>query len=255
MSVRKNRVKQILREGGTIFGSGTRLSEPGLVEILGYAGFDFVIIDGEHGSMGWAEMERMILAGLATDAAPIVRVLKNEAELVMRTLDLGAMGVLIPHLRTPDDARRFVDGAMYPPQGHRGFGPGRGQKWGTVSLEEYFKSVNDEVVLLALIEDIEGVENIDAIVDVGGIDVLWVGTGDLAMAYGVPGQTAHPKVMEAAAQVLEACQRANVACGFPARSVEDAKWAMAQGYRAIGYGGAESYVMQAGREYLRTVRA
>lgn len=254
MGVRINRVKQVLKQGGTVYGSAVRLPEPGLVEVLGYAGFDFVLIDGEHGSMGWTEMERMILAGLATDAAPFVRVVKNEPEMVMRTLDLGAMGVLIPHCRTAEDARRFVDGALYPPRGQRGIGPGRGTKWGAVPSEEYFRTVDDQIVLLALVEDPEGVENIEAIVETPGLDIVWVGTGDLAAAYGVSGQTSHLKVVAAAERILTAGNRKGVAVGFPARSVDDAKAAAAKGYRAIGYGGAESYVMQFARQYLDAVR-
>lgn len=254
MGVRLNRVKQILKQGGTVYGSAVRLPEPGLVEILGYAGFDFVLIDGEHGSMDWTEMERMILAGLATEAAPFVRVVKNEPERVMRTLDIGAMGVLIPHCRTAEDASRFVDGALYPPRGQRGIGPGRGTKWGSVPSEEYFRTIDDQIVLLALVEDPEGVENIEAIVEVPGLDIAWVGTGDLAAAYGVPGQTSHPKVVAAADRILAAGKRKGVAVGFPARSVDDARAAAAKGYRAIGYGGAESYVMQFARQYLDAVR-
>ncbi len=261
MPVRPNQVKRILRGGGTVFGSSVRLSEPGLVECLGYAGFDFVIIDGEHGSWSWSDLERMVLAGMATEAVPMTRVLKNEPELVMRALDLGAMGVMIPHLRTVDDARRFIAGGYYAPLGERGIGPGRGTKWGTVPADEYFRTINDEVVLLAMLEDPEAVENIDAIAAAcvptatsGGIDVLWVGTGDLAQSYGVTGQLTHPKVMEASAKVLAACERHGLACGFPCRSFDDAAWAMAAGYRAIGYLGAEAYVVNTGRDFLKFVK-
>src|SRR5437867_8219637 len=133
MPVRTNKLKRALREGKTVFGSSVRLPEPGLVEALGYAGFDYVLIDGEHGSMGWADMERMILAAFAADTTPIVRVLKNEPELVMRALDIGAMGILAPHVCTKADACQLKDGALYPPDGHRGVGVGRGAMWGAIA--------------------------------------------------------------------------------------------------------------------------
>jgi 2-keto-3-deoxy-L-rhamnonate aldolase RhmA len=114
---------------------------------------------------------------------------------------------------------------------------------------EYFRTIDDTILLLALIEDVEGVENIDAIAAVG-LDVLWVGTGDLAADLGLPGQTDHPKVMEASARVLAACKKHNVACGFPARDHQASHWARDQGYRAIGFGCAEQYVMQAARKFL-----
>ena len=252
MPVRINKLKRSLQEGKTVFGSSVRLPEPGLVEVLGHAGFDYVLIDGEHGSMGWAEMERMILAAYAVDTTPIVRVLKNEPELVMRALDLGAQGILVPHVRTTADAQQFKDGALYPPDGRRGVGVGRGAMWGTISFDEYFRTINAEVVLMAMIEDAEAIENIDEIAAVG-LDVLIVGTHDLAASYGVLGQVSHPRVVAAGERVIAAAKRCHVAAGYPARNIDDAAEAMRWGYRSIGYGSAESFVFQRGREYLQAV--
>lgn len=253
MPVRENRAKQILKSGGTIYTSSLRLPEPGLCELLGYAGFDFVLIDGEHGATDGATIDRLVQGCFAGGTVPIVRVLRNdEPEAIMKALDLGAQGILIPHCRTAADALRLQQSCWYPPRGRRGFGPGRGSLWGLIPTPEYLRTADENVLLLALIEDVEGVENIDAIAGVG-LDVLWVGTGDLAFDLGVPGETGHPKVLEAAARVLAACQRYNIACGFPARDAEMARWAREQGYRAIGYGGAEQYVMQTGRAFLECV--
>ncbi len=253
MPVRENKMKQKLSAGETIYSSSVRLPEPGLCEILGYAGFDFVLLDGEHGAMDPSTLDRLTQSCFAGDTVPIVRVLKNdEPEVVMRTLDLGVQGILIPHCRTADDARALQQAAFYPPRGNRGFGPGRGIKWGRVTGPEYFASIDDSIVLLALIEDIEGIENIDEIAAVG-LDVLWVGTGDLALAYGVPGERDHPQVAAAAQKVLEACQRHNIVAGYPARNAEDAAWAREQGYRAIGFAGAEHYIMRHSRQFLEAV--
>jgi 4-hydroxy-2-oxoheptanedioate aldolase len=250
MPIRENKLKQILRAGGTIYSSSVRLPEPGLCELLGYAGFDFVLIDGEHGATDAATIDRLVQGCFAGGTVPVVRVLRNdEPEAVMKALDLGAQGVLIPHCRTADDASRLQQAALYPPRGKRGYGPGRGSKWGLVPSAEYFAAIDDSILLAALIEDVEGIENIEAIVEIG-LDVLWVGTSDLAADLGVPGQTDHPNVMQAAARVLEVCRRHNVACGFPARDLESCKWAKEQGYRAIGYGCAEQYVMQTARKFL-----
>ncbi|MCY2966897.1 MAG: aldolase/citrate lyase family protein [Planctomycetota bacterium] len=248
--IRENRAKQILRAGGTIYSSSVRLPESGLCELLGYAGFDFVLIDCEHGAADAATIDALVQGCFAGGTVPVVRVLRNdEPEAVMKALDLGAQGVLIPHCRTAADAVRLKQSACYPPNGIRGFGPGRGSKWGLVSSADYFANVDDSILTLALVEDPEGIENIDAIAQVG-LDVLWVGTSDLACAYGVPGETSHPKVLAAASRVLEACLQHNIACGFPARDIESARWAKAQGYRAIGYGCAEQYVMQTSRRFL-----
>jgi 4-hydroxy-2-oxoheptanedioate aldolase len=250
MLIRSNPFKELLHAGGTAFGSSVRLPEPGLCEILGYAGFDFVLIDGEHGGIDLAAVDRLTIGCFAGGTVPIVRVLRNDdPEGVMHALDLGAQGILIPHCRTADDARRLREAALYPPEGRRGYGPGRGARWGRVPTAEYFAAANQTVALLALVEDPEGVENSDEIAS-AGLDVLWVGTGDLALAYGVPGQTDHPLVLQAARQVVEACQRHNVAAGFPARKLAEIAWAREHGYRVIGYGGAEQYVMQTARQFL-----
>src|SRR5207249_2310742 len=120
---RENKVKQTLQAGGTVYSSSVRLPEPGLCEILGYAGFDFVLIDGEHGAADAGTIDRMIQGCFAGGTVPIVRVLRNhDPEALMLALDLGAQGVLIPHCRTADDARALQDAAFYAPRGHRGFG-------------------------------------------------------------------------------------------------------------------------------------
>ena len=252
--IRPNPAKQVLREGGVVYSSSVRLPAPGLCELLGFAGFDFVLLDCEHGAADAATIDLLVMGCHSGDTIPVVRVLRNdEPEPMMQVLDLGAQGVLIPHCRTADDARRLRQAVAYPPHGQRGFGPGRGSKWGLLSTAEYLAAIDDTILTLALVEDPEGIERIDEIAAVG-LDVLWVGTSDLACALGVPGQPGHPRVLEAAATVLQACQRAGVACGFPARDVAQALWAREQGYRAIGYGCAEQYVMQMARQFLGEVR-
>ena len=177
MQIRENKVKQALDSQGIVYSTSVRLPEPGLCEILGYAGFDFVLLDGEHGAMDPKTVDRLVQGCFAGDTVPIVRVLKcNDAESVMHALDLGVQGVLIPHCRSAEDARALQRSSFYPPRGNRGFGPGRGARWGRVSGKEYFEQINDTIVLLALIEDVDAIENIDEIAATG-LDVLWVRHG------------------------------------------------------------------------------
>ena len=247
-------MKRKLQDGSTVFGVGARLPEPGIVEILGYAGLDYVRIDGEHGSVGWTEMERMILAAYAVGITPIVRIHENNAAMIMRALDLGAMGILVPHCRNAEDAQHIVDGALYPPQGKRGVGPGRGIKFGAVSTEDYYAGINDEIVVAAMIEDAEAIENIDEIVEVGGIDVLSIGKSDLAASLGVTGQTSHPKVVEASERVLTAAWQKGIAVGCPAGTVEETLQAIERGFRVLSCGNAETFLLKSVQKHLHALR-
>lgn len=250
MPVRPNRCKAELQSGGVLFSSSVRLPEPGLCEVLGCAGFDFVLLDGEHGAVGPAEIDRMVQGCFAGNTVPILRVLRNDdPAAVMHALDLGVQGIMIPHCRSVEDAEALRRAALFPPAGNRGFGPGRAASWGRVPAPEFFATANQEVLLLALVEDPEGIERIDEIA-AAGLDVLWIGTGDLALAYGVPGQPDHPRVLEAAERLAAACVKQGIAAGFPARKLADIQWARERGFRVIGYGCAEQYVIQTGRQFL-----
>ena len=254
MHIRTNPMKRKLQDGSTVFGVGARLPEPGIVEILGYAGLDYVRIDGEHGSVGWTEMERMILAAYAVGITPIVRIHENNAAMIMRALDLGAMGILVPHCRNAEDAQQIVDGALYPPQGKRGVGPGRGIKFGAVSTEDYYAGINDEIVVAAMIEDAEAIENIDEIVEVEGIDVLSIGKSDLAASLGVTGQTSHPKVIEASEKVLNAAAPKGIAVGCPAGTIDEARQAMERGFRLLSCGNAETFLLKSVQQHLNALQ-
>ena len=193
MNLKPNQVKERWNKGEVVISSSVRLPEPGLCEILGYAGFDFVVLDGEHGAIDWSSMDQMIQSCNASGIVSVVRVLhNNDQEVIMRTLDLGAQGILLPHCRTAGDARLLKEAATYPPGGKRGYGPGRSTFWGRVSQKEYLKKADDSILLIAIIEDVEGVENIDEIA-AAGLDCLWVGTGDLSMDYGIPGEGKTPQ--------------------------------------------------------------
>ena len=255
MHIRTNPMKRKLQDGATVFGVGARLPEPGIVEVLGYAGLDYVRIDGEHGSISWTAMERMILAAYAVGITPIVRIHENNAAMIMRALDLGAMGILVPHCRSAEDAQQIVDGALYPPQGKRGVGPGRSIKFGAVSTEDYYAGINDEIVVAAMIEDAEAIENIDEIVDIEGIDVLSIGKSDLAASLGVTGQTSHPKVIEASEKVLAAAAPKKIAVGCPAGTVEEGLKVMKRGFRVLSCGNAETFLLRGVQKHLQALQS
>src|SRR5919109_4977432 len=128
----------------------------------------------------------------------------------MRALDIGAQGVLVPHIKNADDARRAVDAALYPPDGRRGIGPNRGSQFGAISADEYFKPINDEVAVMLMMEEADAVENIGAITGVAGITALSIGLSDLSGSLGVPGQANHPAVRAAVDTLMAAAARKGI---------------------------------------------
>lgn len=187
-----------------------------VAEILSYAGADCIMIDGEHGSMDIETAGRMVSLIRATDTAPLLRVAWNEMSLVKRGLDTGAAGLMMPMVNTKEEAEKLVQFCKYPPVGVRGMGASRAVLFGSGSPDfaDYYAKANDEVLVIAQIEHYKAVENIEEILSVAGIDIAFVGPGDLSMSMGLPGQMNHPDVQKSCRKVVEACQRHGVVPGM-----------------------------------------
>jgi 4-hydroxy-2-oxoheptanedioate aldolase len=198
MSIRPNATKRRLLAGGLAVGTIVPGNDPALVEISALAGFDHVIIDGEHGSVSVRDVEDLVRAAEAVGITPLARVPSNTPVDILRFLDAGVMGVMVPQVRTADDARRAVAAARYHPEGQRGLAGSRAARYGLAgSLADYVAAANREVMVMALLEDRAAVENIDAILAVPGIDVFFIGPADLAQSYGYPGRADQPEVQAA----------------------------------------------------------
>jgi 4-hydroxy-2-oxoheptanedioate aldolase len=253
MTVRRNELKRRLKRGETVQLCFVRLPEPGVVEILGYAGFDGVIIDTEHGGIGWSETERMILAAYAADITPLVRIQKSDPQLAGYALDLGALGVIAPHVGSAAEAGELRDGALYPPEGHRAIGIGRPAKWSAIPQAEYFTTMNSEVLVGAMVESAEAAAQLDAIA-AAGLDLLILGPSDLSAALGELGAPSQPKTMAVGDELLAAASRHAVAVGIPSRTREASIAAIKRGYRVIAWGTVETIFLQHLRDLVRAVR-
>jgi 4-hydroxy-2-oxoheptanedioate aldolase len=253
MPVRINRMKQKLREGQSVFGGLLRTPEPTLVEVLGYAGYDYVVLDAEHGAHSFEALDSLILTAYASNITPIVRVNENTPGLIMRVLDIGAQGVLVPHVTNADDARRAVSAALYPPAGSRGIGPNRGSQFGAISADEYFTSINEEVAVMLMMEEAGAVETIDTITDVKGITALSIGLSDLSGSLGVPGQANHPSVQAAVDKLMSVAARKGIPVSLSVRGVEEVREALKRGARLASVGTLETVLYQALRGWLQHV--
>ena len=204
-----------------------------VTQALAAAGADAVIIDMEHGAIGYAEAHAMIAATAGTHCAPLVRIAEADARLVKRVLDLGAEGIVFPLIRTAEDARRAVASMRYPPNGNRGFGPFIAQsRWGT-ALTEYPAKMEDNLTCCLLVETADAVANIDEICAVEGIDLLVPAMFDLSTDLGLMGQFDHPDLLAAMGKVEAAAKAANIPLGNAALNETQARSLFDRGYRVI----------------------
>jgi 2-keto-3-deoxy-L-rhamnonate aldolase RhmA len=198
-----------IRGGELTLGLGVHHLRGSAVPLLAKAaGFDFLFIDAEHGAISMPEISQMAIAALGLGVAPIVRICAGALDEGTRALDNGALGLVVPHVDTPEEARRLVAAFRFPPMGHRSTG-GSIAAFGyrPPPAAEAAKTLNEELLIVAMIETPLAVENADAIAAIAGIDALLVGTNDLALELGIPGQLGHERIGEAYGKVGAACRR------------------------------------------------
>ena len=170
-----------------------------MCDFLGPMGFDAAFIDFEHGSFGWREISDISRACDLWDMGTAVRVPQIDEALILRALDLGANSIIVPHVITPEDAERAARACRYPPEGSRGVAGNRR----TYGVSDYFRRANEEVQCIALIEDAPALDNLDALLQVGGVDVFNVAPSDLAASMGYLGEPGHPEVQCAITEAID----------------------------------------------------
>ena len=186
--MRTNITKAKLDGGNVVFGAIISRYAPDLVELFGAIGYDFVMIDCEHGPMDLDQVEHMVRAAEVFDITPIARIPDHAESTILRYLDRGLQGIIVPHVNTREEADAVARAARYYPQGYRGVGGGRAHDYGVkVSRAESTEWINSQTLVIPMIEDTVAVENLDGILGVPGVDVLHVASGDLGQSMGNPG--------------------------------------------------------------------
>ena len=232
-----NKVKRALEHGGVAMGTMMlEFSTTGIARIAAEAGSEFAVFDMEH--TGWSmETIRMLLASsVGAEIVPMVRVPTLQYHFISRILDLGAMGVVVPFVSSEEQAREIVTSAKYPPEGHRGvaFGVAHdGYRAG--NLVTKMRKANEEIMLIAQIENADGVEQANQIASVDGIDALWIGQFDLSTSLGIPGRLDHRFFHEATHKVVEACRKHGKVAVLGATDVETLVHGPAAGFRMLVY--------------------
>jgi 2-keto-3-deoxy-L-rhamnonate aldolase RhmA len=213
--VLENTLLKMFREGRMAVGATPPFVSPEAVEAMGIIGFDFVFLDGEHSAISPETCQALVRAAELTGTEPLVRVPANNPQTILSYLETGALTVQIPHINTADEAHLAVQSVKYPPLGIRGAGStSRAADYGLrLGSADYFAAANQQTLAIPMIEEITGVENVDEIVNVEGLQALFIGSGDLALSMGLPGQRSHPDVLAAINKVRDACKKAGVPVG------------------------------------------
>jgi 2-keto-3-deoxy-L-rhamnonate aldolase RhmA len=209
MTVAKpNRVREKLKRGGIVTGTAIYSASPNVVESAGFSGIDFVRIDTEHAWRQDDSLDNMIRASNLSDTAAIVRVDRDDPALIRKALELGAGGILVPHVYTVEYAREVVSAARFPPLGTRGFGNlCASAAWGTVPANEWVTWSNAEPLVGVMIEHEKAMEHVDAILAVEGLDYVLFGPADYSISLGLGSpQIDHPKVQEGLKRTIAAAK-------------------------------------------------
>jgi 2-dehydro-3-deoxyglucarate aldolase/4-hydroxy-2-oxoheptanedioate aldolase len=236
-------LKTRLTRGDALIGAFICLPSPESAEIFAELGYDWLIIDTEHGPYGELTAQRMIQA-VGRRCPCVVRVPSNEDVWIKKALDLGAAGVLVPLVNTPELAVRVSRACRYAPDGTRGMGGARAHRYG-IGFQDYVARANREMVAIIQAEHIEAVENIAAIANVPGIDAIFVGPYDLSASMGKPGQIKDSEVQAAIRKVRDATLKAGLRLGIYCSDPESAGNFVQQGYTLIGMSTDLNYLSQA----------
>ena len=246
--IRENWVKKALHAGEKTSGAWLSLTNHISAEIMAHAGFDWLLVDCEHGPTSIETLLIQLQAMSATQTIPFVRAPWNDIVAIKRILDVGAYGVMIPWVNNREQAEAAVKACKYPPQGLRGMAGPRATGYGR-NIADYIKRANDEVLVIVQIETPEAVKNIREILSVDGIDVAFIGPTDLSALMNHPGDAAHPEVQAAIEQVEQAAKAANVPLGTISRSWEQAKTLYDRGYQFITLCSDASLIVQGSSEF------
>jgi 2-keto-3-deoxy-L-rhamnonate aldolase RhmA len=230
-----NRLKQRLAAGGRAAGVLLSFNSPELVEYCAALGFDFVLIDAEHNLVGPETCLHLVRACDASGITSLVRVPRNEPTTILGYLETGVQGVVVPHVRTADDARAVVRAVKYPPDGGRSAaGSSRPAGYGLAQpAAAYFQAANEQTMVIPLVEEEEGFRNLLSIGATAGVDVLFLGDGDLAMDMGYPGQRDHPAVRAIVEEALKSGRAAGLTLGGAATSPAAGVGLVAAGVRFV----------------------
>ena len=250
-----NKLKQKLLDGQTVYGPFCKLQDPSVVEIAALAGFDFVILDMEHGPLSVESVQTIARAAQAKGIEVVVRVTENSASDILRILDVGVNSIQVPQVNTAADAQKVVDASFFYPKGERGMCRYvRAASYTGIEKKEYFSSANLGTLTIVHIEGNKGLQNLEKIVSLDGIDIVFLGPYDLSQSCGYPGQTNHPEVVNKMKEAVMLAKANNKIIGTFCESPSDAhKW-RDLGVQYISYSVDVGIILNAYKEITKQLK-
>ena len=229
--MKKNTVKEKLANGKPTIGTWLSLASWVSAEYMAHIGFDWLVVDTEHSPVGFETTVQCFQAICTTDTIPMARVAWNDAMLMKRLLDAGAMGLVIPMVNSPEEAEKAVKSMKFPPEGYRSLGGGRATVYGS----DYFASANDEIAVIVQIEHIDAVNKAAEIMSVKGVDACFIGPNDLAGSMGLKPDIhcSNPEHNAAVMQVLDAAKKVGKPAGIHCATTEAVNMRLEQGFKFI----------------------
>ncbi|MDX1283727.1 MAG: aldolase/citrate lyase family protein [Draconibacterium sp.] len=250
-------IKKKLQNGELVI--GTMISEvrnPNVVYMLAQCGFELVVVDNEHGTYSFETISDIIAAARGAGIAVVVRIPEITRANILKPLDAGASGLLVPMVNTAEEALEVINHAKYPPEGNRGAALRRPHSlYGKVKAGEYLEQANNDTFIAVQAETSTSVENIEEIVSVDGVDCVFVGPFDLSISLGIPGQTNHPKEVEAIEKVVEACKKHNKVSGTLMFDKEALKGWIDKGMRFALYSSDISMIADAASDAINELKS
>ena len=247
----KNLLKERIREGKAVIGTFVELGHPDVTNILSHAGFDWLLIDGEHSPIGFETMERLLMAMDGSGCTPIVRPQWNDPVIIKRVLDIGAYGVLVPWVNSREEAEAAVQACRYPPEGIRGWGPRRAERFDP----DYRATANDEILVSVQIETQKAIDNLEEITAVEGVDALYIGPYDLSnnLGFGVPPAFDNPRFLGALEHVLAVAEDYGKPAGMYC-NMDNIRWAAEKGFTFNTVSNADGFLEFGAAEALKRWR-
>ena len=219
--LKKNYLKEKLNNNKLTIGTWNIIDSPMVVDVIASSGIDFIVIDAEHGAISYETAQIMIGLCESYNVTPIMRVGEINESLILRALDIGVHGVQLPNITTADDAKQFVQFAKYPPVGIRGFSPyTKAGLYDVANGKEMPKIANENTLLIANVEGQEGMNNLEQIVQVEGIDIIFIGLFDMSKSLGIAGDVQNPKVIQKLDEAIEIIHKYNKKVGSIASNLD-----------------------------------